>query len=266
MPFLLLTQGDSIGLDLLRKLVDARYGGSPPAMDSVRVTYQGWSSARLGPLPLKAQVDAVATYRFPFEMRWEFKVRLLRFMRSRYTTAFDGKTVYEDVRTRVNRITDPAQVESARARAWAEAVYFVSPIIADHDVHVKNLDNHVFQVLAPGMPDTSVTVRLSPEGAMAAVEVERLDPGDGQVKRQRICPAGDLKRVDSLIMPERMERYWGDDLFMSLWPVKVELNPPLDAGTFRLEQEDLLAVLDEDTASEPEGTAPDGDAPDDTQT
>ncbi len=252
MPFLLLTQGDPIGLDLLKKLVDNRYGGNPPAMDSVRVTYQGWSQAALGPIPLKADVEAVATYRFPFQFRWEFKVRMLRIFRSQFTTTFDGSTVYEVQRGRSVPITDPAQVESARARAWAEAVYFVSPLIADHDVHVQSIDGHAFRAVAPGFPDLAATVRLNEDNTLAAVEIERMDPGDSTRKLQQIVPDGGLTRVDGVLMPARMLRQWDGTRFMTLSPVKVELNPALEEGLFRLEKEDLLAVLRED---EPEDSA-----------
>ncbi|GAB4572658.1 MAG: hypothetical protein Kow0077_12650 [Anaerolineae bacterium] len=250
MPFLLLTRGDPIGLDLLKKLVDHRYGGSPPAMDSLRVTHEGWSKGRVGPLPLRASVRAVATYRFPFQMKWEFEVTMLGFLRSRYTTTFDGEVVYEEQRARVQRITDPAQVESARARAWSEAVYYVSPLIADHAIEVKALEGNAFRAIAPGFPDLAAVVRLAEDNTLQAVEIERVDPNDGLRKLQRIVPEGGLIRVDGMLMPARMQRLWGDDLFMSLSPVNVELNPALDDSEFRLEAQDLLAVLDEDDDSQ----------------
>lgn len=251
MPFLLLTQGDTIGLDLLKKLVDNRYGSSPPAMDSLRVTYTGWSSARIGPLPLRAQVQAVATYRFPFQMRWEFDVRLLRFLTSRYTTTFDGTTVFEEQRARINETTDEQQVQSARARAWSEAVYFISPMIADHTVRVQSTDNHTFRAFAPGFPDLAAEVHLSEDNVMQAVEIDRLDPGDNTHKRQRIEAGSPLIRVDGLLVPAELRRYWGSQLFMSLQPVKIELNPALAADTFTLREENLLAVLDEPDEEEP---------------
>lgn len=250
MPFLLLTQGDTIGLDLLKKLVDNRYGGSPPSMDTLRVTYEGWSSAQLGPFPLRAKVHAVAEYRFPFFMRWSFKVRVLRFLNSRYTTAFDGTAVYEEQRGRVTSTTDEAQIQSARARVWSEAVFFVSPLIADHKVQVHSIDTHAFEVQAPGHPEIKANVRLDEDNALAAVEINRMDPNDNLMKLQRIEPGGGLVQVDGLLMPAEMRRYWGGQLFMTLKPVQVELNPELTEGTFRIEPEDLLAVLHED--DEPE--------------
>ncbi len=254
MPFLLLTQGDPIGLDLLKKLVDRRYGGSPPALDALRVTYRGWTAARLGPLPLRAGVEAVATYRFPFHIRWDFTVRMLRIFSSRYTTSFDGQAVYEEQNGRVTRSVDEAGVESARARAWSEAVYFISPMIADHTIRVQSIDNHTFRVFAPDTPQTAALVRLNEDDTLAAVEIERLDPSDNRVKLQRLKPAGELVRVDGLIMPQVLERYWDDVLAMRLSPVKVEVNPALDADTFTLKTEDLLAVLREDDEADSGGS------------
>lgn len=246
MPFLLLTQGDPIGLDLLKKLVDKRYGGSPPALDALRVTYRGWSAARLGPLPLRAAVEAVATYHFPFQIRWDFTVRMLRIFSSRYTTAFDGRAVYEVQGGRVTRSVEESGVDSARARAWSEAVYFISPMIADHAVRVQSVDNHAFRVFAPDTPQTAALVRLNEDHTLAAVEIERMDPNDNRVKLQRLKPAGELVRVDGLILPQYLERYWDDTLAMRLSPVRVEVNPALEPDTFILKSEDLLAVLHED--------------------
>jgi len=260
MPFLLLTQGDPIGLDLLKKLVERRYGGSPPALDALRVTYRGWTAARLGPLPLRAGVEAVATYRFPFQIRWDFTVRMLRVLSSRYTTSFDGRVVYEEQSGRVTRSDDAAGVDSARARAWSEAVYFVSPMIADHNVRVQSVGAHAFQAFAPGAADISALVRLNEDYTLAAVEIERLDPSDNRVKLQRLRPAGELVKVDGLILPEHLERYWDDVLAMRLSPVKVELNPALEPDTFTLKSEDLLAVLRED--EDAEADAEESGAPD----
>lgn len=252
MPFLLLAQGDTIGLDLLKKLVDNRYGGSPPSIDTIRVKYEGWSAAQIGPFPLRAKVNATAEYRFPFQMRWSFQVRVLRFMQSRYTTAFDGTTVYEEQHGRVNNTTDEAQVQSARARVWSEAAFFVSPLIADHNVHVHSLDSHAFEVQAPGYPEIKAAVRMNEDNTLAGVEINRMDPNDNAMKLQRIEPAGGLVQVDGLLLPAEMRRYWEGRLFMTLSPIQVELNPELDEGTFRLEPEDLLAVLKEDDEPEPD--------------
>lgn len=257
MPFLLLAQGDTIGLDLLKKLVDNRYGGSPPSIDSIRVRYEGWSAAQLGPFPLRAKVTATAEYRFPFQMRWSFHVRILRFLQNRYTMAFDGTTVYEEQRGRVSSTTDEAQVQSARARVWSEAAYLVSPLIADHDVHVQSIDPHTFEAQAPGHPEIKATVRLDEENALDAVEIKRMDPNDNALKLQRIEPGGGLVQVDGLLLPAEMRRYWEGRLFMTLSPIAVELNPELDESMFRLEQEDLLAVLREDDDSPDAKSEPD---------
>ena len=254
MSFLTLTQGDSVGKGLLKKLLNARYGGSVPALETLRVTYQGRSRAKLGPILLWAKVNAVATYRFPDQMRWEFKLSVLRILRSGYSTAFDGQTITELERGKVNVITEPAAVQSARTRAWAETVFFVSPLSTDERIRVERVEDEPNAFRAYGPSDTVelepgatvALVRLQDDGRLKEVVVERINPVSGKMQRQRLSAAGDLARVDKLIMPSLLRRYWDDELTMELTPVEVEVNPDLGPGTFTLQPENLLAGLDDE--------------------
>ncbi len=250
MAFLMLAQGDPIGRDLLKKLVLARYGPSPPAMDTLRITYKGRTRASLGPFPLWARVEAVASYRFPLHMRWDFRVRVLRLLSSSYTTTFDGEAVYEQHGLRVTRITEAEQVESARRRAWSETVFFVSPLIASDRVRVEGIDLSAFRAILADYPEDVATVRLSEDHRIREIEIERLDPADGLRKRQYIRPLGELTRVDGLILPERIQRFWDGEMFMELSPVAVVLNPELEADTFTLREETISDILREDEDAE----------------
>lgn len=241
MKFLLLAQGDPVGKDLLKRLVAARYGSSPPALDTLRVTYKGRSRAALWRIPLWARVEATATYRFPLQFKWEFKIRLLGFLRSSFATSFDGQTVYHQRGFQVEQETDTALVESARRRAWSETVFFVSPLIANQEVRVEGLDGHAFLARLPGSPDDVAIVRLREDDSLAEIEVERVDPDDGQRKRQYLRPVGELAHVNGLILPQSVQRYWGDELFMELSPVAAELNPQLKDDEFVFVAEDPLA-------------------------
>ena len=259
MSFLTLTQGDSVGKGLLKKLLGARYGGSVPALDTLRVTYRGRSQAKLGPLPLWAQVEAVATYRFPDHMRWEFKLTAIRLMRSSYSTAFDGTTVTELERNKVSVITDPQYVQSARTRAWAETVFFVSPLTTDERIRVERVeeDSNAFRAYGPGEDGPVALVRLHEDGRLKEVEVERVNPVSGITQRQRLVSSGELTRVDKLIVPSMIQRYWDDELTMELTPVEVEINLALEPDAFTIQAEDLLAGLDEDDENDQDDSPPD---------
>ncbi len=244
MKFLSLAQGDPIGKDLLVKLVEARYGAHPPAMDAVRVTFKGRSRAQIGPIPLWARVTAVASYRFPLLMKWSFQIRVLGFLRSSYSTSFDGETVYEEQGGRVTRHRDAGAVESARRRAWAETVFYVSPLIADDRVRVEGVDSRTFKAYLADAADDVAVVRLHDNNTLREIEVERMDPATNQYKKQYLRPTGELVNVDGLILPATIARYWGDEMLMELSPAQVELNPEFAPDEFVIQ--DLLAVLDEE--------------------
>jgi hypothetical protein len=249
MSFLTLAQGDSVGKGLLKKLLSARYGASPPALDTLRIHYEGKSRARLGPIPLWANVKATSTYRFPDRMKWEFHVKVLRVFNSSYSTAFDGTTVYEYERGQYTHTTDPDIIRSAQLRVWSETVFFISPLMADERVRVEKIedDPHSFRAYAPDSDDVLVTVHLREgDGQLDEIELKRYNSVDRQTQLQRLRARGELTRVDGLIMPQTLERYWEDELQMALTPVQVELNPALTEADFRLEKEDLLAILHED--------------------
>jgi hypothetical protein len=246
MKILILAQGDPIGLDLFKKLVDARYGMSPPAMDALRVTFEGRSQARLGPLPLWARVKATATYQFPFQMKWEFKIKMLRIFNTSFATSFDGEAVYEKQRLEIKRTSDEVEVDSARRRVWAETVFFISPLIADHQVRLEGVSSSSFRALAPGWPEIATEVHLREDHTVDHVDIERIDPVDNQRKIQRLRPVGELINIDGLILPQKLQRCWYDDMFMELVPVSVEMNPRLTDDEFVLKSENLLEGLDDE--------------------
>jgi hypothetical protein len=254
MSFLTLTQGDSVGKGLLKKLLNARYGTSVPALETLRVTYRGRSQAKLGPVTMWARVDAVATYHFPDQMRWEFKLTAARLMHSSYSTAFDGQTVTELERNKVSVITDPEYVRSARTRAWAETVFFVSPLTTDDRFRVERVegDTNAFRAYGPPSPEGTdedgpvALVRLHEDGRLNEVVVERVNPVGGNMQTQRLVASGELARVDKLILPAQIQRYWDTEMAMELSPVEAEINPALGPETFIIQEENLLAVLDED--------------------
>jgi hypothetical protein len=259
MSFLTLAQGDSVGKGLLKKMAQARYGGSPPALETLRVTYQGRSQARIGPIPLWARVEAVATYRFPDHLRWDFKLNVLRILRSAYSTAFDGQVVSELERGKAVVRTDAESIRSARTRAWAETVFFISPLITDERVRVERIedDPYAFRAFAPDGDTTAALGYLHEDGRLKEVTLERVNPVNNQSQRQRLVVAGELTLVDRLIMPATVQRFWDDELSMELTPVGVELNPELAPDTFKFEPVNLLEVLDdeEDGDSDSSGAA-----------
>ncbi|MBN1966553.1 MAG: hypothetical protein JW910_18015 [Anaerolineae bacterium] len=259
MSFFLLAQADPVGRDLLKKLVVARYGGSPPALDTLRVKFQGRSRAQVWGFQMWARVEATATYQFPDRYRWDFSLRLLRVLRSSFTTSFDGSAVYEQRGLRATRDAEAEAVESARRRAWAETVFFVSPLIVNERVRVEGIDMSSFRAIRPGgSVENAAIVRLDEQHRLREIEIERMDPADGLPKRQCLRPSGDLVRVDGLVLPQRVGRFWDDELFMELSPVGAELNPELSPDDFVLKTETIDDILTEDdTASAADGETPD---------
>lgn len=248
MSFFILAQTNPIGRDLLRKLVATRYGVSPPAMDTLRIRFEGRSKATLMGLSQWAKVEATATYMFPDRYRWDFRIRMFRLLRSSFTTSFDGSAVYEQRGLNATRNAEAAAVTSARRRAWAETLLFISPLLVNENARVEGLDMTSFRAFMPGAQgdDDAATVHLDEQNRMTEVTINRMDPADGQHKRQSLRPSGELTRVDTLVVPQIIGRYWDDELFMELSPVEVELNPELSLKHFVLETETLDDILDDE--------------------
>src|SRR5215467_8687492 len=125
MSFLTLARGDADALSLLKRAVAARYGLRPTVIDSARLSTIGKAK---GPLGLPVQVLTTASYVGASHWRWQQTRKLFGLMLGSSLASFDGGAYYERIDNAIHQNNEPAAVQSARSRLWAELAIFLAPM------------------------------------------------------------------------------------------------------------------------------------------
>lgn len=233
MPVLLLAQGDTIARDALRKCIEARYGTRPPALDTLRMDFEGRTYAKRGVTGAWVPIRMVACFNFPTAMRCDFSMIPPKRPAQHGIEAFDG-TYYCCVRNdRPPEIVfDTDSVMSIRRRMWAIASIMLTPL-SDITVTLTTTGSHSFRAYNTQLRD-SVEVFTRHDHTIERVEVACLNPDTGRVQNHVIRVSKDLVCIDGLLMPSRILMAWDDLPILELEPVGVTVNLHLSESFFTL--------------------------------
>lgn len=236
MPVLLLAQGDQASKDLLRKAIEARYGTRPPALDSLRIDFNGRTRVKVGPVAAWVPLDMTAYFKFPTAMRWEFIAKPLKLPVQHGVEAYDGET-YRTVRggKAPTAITEPEQVSSMRRRLWAVASVLLTPL-SDFTVKVEATGSHSLRATNTKLNDYA-EIFLREDYTLDYVQVECLNPDTEKVENYIVRAADTLVTVDDLLLPAKLSTFWNDKPGFEVEPAKVESNPNIPASVFKIEDE-----------------------------
>ncbi len=234
MRILLLAQGDSDAKDLLRAAIEARYGPSPPVIETLRVDFKGRARVKLGPIKTWVPVEMTTHFRFPDAMRLDFTVKPLGLSIQRGIEAYDG-TTYRSVRGGNNptTITEDSASHSMRRRLWAIAAVLLTPI-GEMFVKLSAMGNSEIEALNTKLDD-AVRLHLREDNGLEYVYVPclNLDTGKEQVFKLQLTQ--EQTPIDSLMLPKKVSAYWDDDVYFEVEPLRAENNPRIADGVFTLD-------------------------------
>lgn len=233
MPVLLLAQGDPHAKDLLRRAIEARYGASPPVIESLEIDLQGRVRAQLGPVKVWIPLEIQARFQFPSAMRWDFIVRPVGVAVQRGVEAFDG-TTYRRLRGSEAPaiISDQNLVLSAQSRLWALAALFLTPL-GEHFVRLAHADDHSFTATNTLIND-AVSLRLRPNHSLEQVAVTCFNPDTSLTQRFSLRLSTGQQPVDGVMLPCKISAFWDDEPYYEAQPVRVASNPALASSVFTL--------------------------------
>lgn len=237
MPVLLLAQGEPAAKDMLRQAIEARYGMRPPALDSLRLDFNGRARVRLGPVITWVPVEVTAYFKFPTAMRWDFTVKPMRMPVQRGIEAYDGQ-VYRTTRGKKEPtvITDIEQVRSMRQRLWAVASVLLTPL-SDMFVNLKAVDAASFEATNTKLDDTA-RITLRADNKLSEVRVHCLNIDTDDIQNYVITLSDELTTINALILPSKLTVHWDDAPSFEIEPVGAESNPDIPDTIFTLEKLD----------------------------
>jgi len=236
MPVLLLAQGDQEAKTLLRNAIEARYGLRPPAIDSLKIDFNGRSKVKVGPVNTWVPLELTAYFAFPTAMRWDFVAKPMRLPVQRGIEAYDGE-FYRSARgnKQPTIIQDEAQIQSVRQRLWAIASVLLTPL-SDLFVQLKFTGDNSLEAINTKLDD-SAHIFTRDNHTIERVQVTCLNPDKGEVDDYIIKLSEEQKHINELIIPAKLSMYWGDDLTFEIEPQAVENNPAIPEDVFRIEDE-----------------------------
>ncbi len=236
MRILLLAHGDPEAKDLLRAAIVARYGSSPPAIETLRIDFKGSTKVKIGPVKTGIPLDIRAQFRFPTSMRLDFTARTMGLTVRRGIEAFDGQT-YRSVRggNSPTVVSEVEAIHSMRRRLWAMAALLLTPI-GDMYVKLSKTGERSFEALNTELGD-AVTLSLRENNTLNYVQTDCLNLDSGQVQSHTLRVSDEQALVDELMLPKKISAFWDDQLFFAAEPLHAESNPQIPDGVFSLEEE-----------------------------
>ncbi len=234
MPVLLLAQGDNNAKDLLRNAIEARYSLRPPALDSLKINFNGRTRVKVGPVNTWVPLELTAYFAFPIAMRWDFVAKPMRLPVQRGVEAYDGE-FYRSVRGNKEPriIQDEAQVQSIRQRLWAIAATLLTPL-SDLFVRLDSTGDNSLRAINTRLDDAA-EIFTREDHTIEQVKVHCLNPDKGEMSDFIIRLSEEQKHIDELIIPAKFSMYWNDDLAFEIEPQAVESNPAIPDEIFRIE-------------------------------
>lgn len=235
MPVLLLCYGDPQAKDLLRKAIEARYGPTPPAIESLTIRFKGRARRKLGPVKAWVPTDSETYFLFPSHIRWDFVVKPMGLPVQKGVEAYDGG-VFHSVRGggSPSVIKDEDVKISMRRRLWAISALFLTPL-SDPSVKLTAIDGQSFQAENAKLDDAVTTLVLRDDKRLDYVQVRGINPESDKEQTLKMQLSETQKPVNGLMMPETISAYWDDELSFELEPIDADLNPPLEREVFTLE-------------------------------
>jgi hypothetical protein len=236
-PVLLLARGDVQAKDILRRAIEARYGFSPPAIDSLEIDFKGRVRTKVGPITTWVPVGILARFRFPTAMRWDFSVRPVGVTVQRGVEAFDGTTFRQMRGNGTSSLIDnQALISSLQRRLWAMAAVLLTPL-GEHFVELKAVNGGSLEVTNTLIKDC-VTLRLRADSSLERVDVKCLNPDNEKEQLFSLRLSADQAPVNELMLPCKISAFWDDAPYFEVEPVQITNNPIFSDDVFSLAKSD----------------------------
>lgn len=234
MPVLLLAQGDPQARDLLRRVIEARYAVSPPALENVSIDFKGRVRTKVGPLMTWVPLHIRASFRFPTAIRWDFTARPAGVPVRHGIEAFDGST-YRQTRGKTSElIADPQIVHSLRHRLWAIAAVLLTPL-GEHFVRLQTSGEGSLDATNTALGDT-VHLFIRPNYTVEQAQVNCLNPESGQMQQFSLHLSPEQAPVNDIMLPCKISAFWDDQPYYDVEPVHIENHTMLADEVFTLQQ------------------------------
>lgn len=236
MPVLLLAQGDPHAKDMLRKVIQARYGLRPPVLESLKIEFKGRVRAKLGPVSTWVPVEATARFIFPSAMRWDFIVRAVGVQIGSGVEAFDG-TTYRTARGNkaATVIEDGETISSMQRRLWAIAAVFLTPL-GEHFVKLEATGDYELEACNTQI-NGAVKLHLRGDNSLDHVEAMCLNPDTERHQKFSLRLSDEQASINEMILPTKISAFWDDDPYFEVEPILAEANLSLAEPIFTLEND-----------------------------
>lgn len=237
MPVLLLARGDKEGRDLLRKALEARYGLGAPAIDTLKIQFEGRIRTRLGPITTWVPLETTTYFAFPGRGRWDFSLRAAGVPLRSGANAFDGTAYRKRQRHNdVEIVTDPELVRAARLWLYTASGILLTPL-AEQFIELRGTGARSFEAINLETRD-SILVTLREDYTVNTVSTTCPNPEQDNREQLFTFQTTDSQVVvNDLMLPAKITTMWDNMEENEVKPMAVELNPPLSNTLFTLESE-----------------------------
>lgn len=237
MPVLLLSRGDKEGRDLLRKALEARYGMNVPAVETLKIDFEGRARAKLGPISTWVPLETTVYLSFPGQGRWDFNIRAVGVPLRAGTNAIDGMVYRKRQRNgAIEVISNPEHARAARLWRFVVVGMLLIPL-SQQFIELKGTGERSFIAINLETKD-SLEVTLHEDFTVAKVTTRCANPEQDFAEQLFTLRAeGGQVAVNDFMLPAKLITLWDDEEEYEVEPIAVETNPALSDGIFTLDSE-----------------------------
>lgn len=231
MAILLLAHGDPAAKNALRDAIEARYGLRPPGIRTLYAQWRGRGRVAVGPVTAWVAAECSAYYHFPHGFRYDFRAKPFGLPVQTTSETDNGQICRRNTAGKTALIEHLPSVRSLRARMWAWAALFLTPL---GDQHVRLGFNPDGSLCATHtvIGETACIV-LRPDSTIETVIATAYNPDTDHDEAYLLRPSAELVEINELIVPARVQVEWGGAPRLDVEPVSVNYNIDIPTARFR---------------------------------
>lgn len=231
MAILLLCRGDEQSKAILRQAIEAHYGKSPIAFESVRLMLKGRSKQTVGKFNIWLPLELETTFTFPIQFRQDYSIKFWQIPILNESESFDGTTYfYKKHKSRaviIQSLPDP-YIHIVRQRVSTFAAILLLPL-SEPDIELTFNHDHSITAHSPNTATATTLTFYENYQLKQAITTSTYHSA-----LFRLDLSKETEVISNIKTFKRIDLWWDNELKYELFATYIEFIDRLEEGIFQL--------------------------------